>query len=130
MSGELWQVEMIWSALIIAKPGSCAMTAPDAPLLPAAEVVDVSDEPELPAAVVEPVVSDELPEVPVVEPEEPASAVVEPEPALPVVLVSDEPEPDDASAEVEDEPDPVVAPEPVVEFIALELDCAALRPLR
>lgn len=147
MSGELWQDEMIWSALIAEKPGSCAITM----LLPALPLPadEVSDEPLVlpPAAVVEPVMSLALPEEPE-DPDEPASAVVEDEP-LPEV--SDEPvvaEPEDpdepASAVVEDEPvaaepeepeEPASAvvddePEPVVEFMALLLPEAALRPLR
>lgn len=134
MSGWLWQVERIWSALIIENPGIWAISAPEA-ALPEDDVPD--DVPLLPAAVVEPVVSlvPDEPEVPAsavvdeepdeLEPEVPASAVVEPEPDDPVVL------PDDpASAEVPEEPEPVVAPEPVVEFMALELPEAALRPLR
>lgn len=93
--------------MIIEKPGSCAITAPPADAEP--------DVPELPAAVVEPVVS-LLPEEPVA-PDEPASAVVEPE-------VSDEPV-------VDEEPEPdAEEPEPVVEFIAVELLEAALRPPR
>jgi len=111
LSGELWQDEMIRSALIAEKPGSCAMTVLFMPLLLPDE--DVSEELLL-GAVVEPVVSLLLPE----EPEEPASAEVEDEPA-PVVLDEpvvepDEPEPaEPASALVDDEP------EPVVEFIAV-----------
>jgi len=112
---------MIWSALIIEKPGSCAITA----LPPAAD--EVLDEPD-PAAVVEPVVSVVLPAVPesavvddepAVEPEVPASAVVDDDDVSdePVVLPA-------ASAVVEEEPEPVVV------FIALEAPDAACRPPR
>jgi len=116
LSGELWQDEMIRSALIAEKPGSCAMTVLFMPLLLPDE--DVSEELLL-GAVVEPVVSVLLPEEPD-EPEEPASAVVEDEPAPVVsdepVVEPDEPEPEEpASAEVEDELAPVVSDEPVVE---------------
>lgn len=137
LSGELWQDEMIWSALIAEKPGSCAITVLFMPLLLPDE--DVSDALLL-GAVVEPVVS-VVPAVEPDEPEEPASAVVEDEPA-PVVseaplVEPDEPE-DPASAVVDDEPAPEVSdaplleepedpasadvedePEPVVEFIAV-----------
>lgn len=75
LSGELWQAAMILSMSTLEKPGSCAVIALDAPLLPEEppEVV----EPLPPADVVEPVVSVlELPEEPAV-PDEPASALVE-----------------------------------------------------
>lgn len=116
LSGELWQDEMIWSALIAEKPGSCAMTVLFMPLLLPDE--DVSEELLL-GAVVEPVVSVLLPEEPD-EPEEPASAVVEDEPAPVVsdepVVEPDEPEPEEpASAVVDDEPEPEEPDEPVVD---------------
>jgi hypothetical protein len=134
LSGELAQSVMILSMLTLEKPGSCAITALEAPpLAPVADDPDVSAEPlVLPAAEVEPVVSVvEEPEEP--EPLEPASAV-EPDAAPEESVVPEEPdapellEPASAAVEPEVSEVPVVPEEPV-----LAADCepeAALKPLR
>jgi hypothetical protein len=124
---------MIWSMLMVLKPGSCAITAEEAPLEP---VVPLA----LPADEVDPVTSLLEPEE-LVEPEEPelpASAVVEEEPevsALPDEApdVSDEPEvePEEpASAVVELEPEAVPDAPLVPVAEAVDMPDAAWKPLR